>query len=105
MNAQGCGRRALPDCRMRGEFPPTFSDDVSTAELHPVIEEDEWRTAQSQFDTEAELIGLGQWLGEARREVLREFNLQFPVEMCAGSYRIYTGLHVRQNFIPGPGNV
>src|SRR3989449_5857985 len=102
MNAEGCGRRALPDCRMRGEFPPTFSDDVSTAELHPVIEADEWRTAQSQFDTAAELIGLEQWLREVLREVQREFTCNFPVEMDDGSHRIFTGYRVQHNINRGP---
>ena len=42
---------------------------MSATELHPVVEADEWRTAQSQFDTAAEIIKLEPWLREVLREV------------------------------------
>jgi len=35
---------------------------VTAAQLKPVVEADEWRTAQAQFDEAAELIRLEPWL-------------------------------------------
>jgi glutamate dehydrogenase (NAD(P)+) len=75
---------------------------VSTAELHPLVEADEWRTAQSQFDDAAEIIKLEPWLRDVLREVQREFTCNFPVQMDDGSHRIFTGYRVQHNINRGP---
>ena len=63
---------------------------MSTAEVQPIIEADEWRTAQAQFDEAAGIIKLEPWLREVLREVQREFTCHFPVRMDSGHTRIFT---------------
>jgi glutamate dehydrogenase (NAD(P)+) len=75
---------------------------VSATELHPVVEADEWRTAQSQFDTAAEIIKLEPWLREVLREVQREFTCNFPVQMDDHHLRVFTGYRVQHNINRGP---
>jgi glutamate dehydrogenase (NAD(P)+) len=69
-------------------------------EIHE--EDDEWRTAQRQFDEAAELIGLEPELREILREVQREFTCHFPVEMEDGRIEIFTGYRVQHNINRGP---
>jgi glutamate dehydrogenase (NAD(P)+) len=69
----------------------------------PEIEEaDEWRTAQRQFDTAAEIIGLESELRAILREVQREFTCHFPVEMDDGHVEVFTGYRVQHNINRGP---
>src|SRR5260221_11440737 len=75
---------------------------MSAAELKPLVEADEWRTAQSQFDEAAEIIKLEPWLREVLREVQREFTCNFPVKMDSGHLRLFTGYQVRHNINRGP---
>jgi glutamate dehydrogenase (NAD(P)+) len=75
---------------------------MSATQLKPVVEADEWRTAQSQFDTAAEIIKLEPWLREVLREVQREFTCNFPVKMDSGHTRIFTGYRVQHNINRGP---
>jgi glutamate dehydrogenase (NAD(P)+) len=75
---------------------------VSAIQLKPAIEADEWRTAQSQFDTAAEIIKLEPWLREVLREVQREFTCTFPVKMDSGHLRVFTGYRVQHNINRGP---
>jgi len=75
---------------------------MSATELKPAIEADEWRTAQSQFDEAAEIIGLEPWLREVLREVQREFTCNFPVKMDSGHMRMFTGYRVQHNINRGP---
>src|SRR5215510_9951755 len=75
---------------------------MSTAQLKPAVEADEWRTAQAQFDEAAELIRLEPWLREVLREVQREFTCHFPVKMDDGHTRIFTGYRVQHNINRGP---
>jgi len=75
---------------------------MSATELRPVVEADEWRTAQSQFDEAAELIKLEPWLREVLREVQREFTCHFPVKLDSGHTRVFTGYRVQHNMARGP---
>ena len=75
---------------------------MSATELRPVIEADEWRTAQAQFDEAAEIIRLEPWLREVLREVQREFTCHFPVKMDNGHTRVFTGYRVQHNINRGP---
>src|SRR5438132_3569300 len=65
-------------------------------------EESEWRTAQRQFDTAAEIVGLEPELREILREVQREFTCNFPVEMDDGRVEVFTGYRVQHNINRGP---
>jgi glutamate dehydrogenase (NAD(P)+) len=67
-----------------------------------VNEEDEWRTAQRQFDQAAALIGLESHLRDVLREVQREFTCHFPVEMDDGRVEVFTGYRVQHNINRGP---
>lgn len=72
-------------------------------QLAPQVEEaDEWRTAQRQFDTAAEILHLEPQIRRILREVKREFTCHFPVEMDDGSTRIFTGYRVQHNITRGP---
>ena len=75
---------------------------MSAAQLKPIVEADEWRTAQTQFDTAAEIIHLEPWLREVLREVQREFTCNFPVHMDNDSIRMFTGYRVQHNINRGP---
>jgi len=75
---------------------------MSAALLKPIVEADEWRTAQAQFDEAAELIKLEPWLREVLREVQREFTCHFPVKLDNGHTRIFTGYRVQHNINRGP---
>src|SRR3989442_5435060 len=75
---------------------------MSAAQLKPVVEADEWRTAQAQFDEAAELIRLEPWLREVLREVQREFTCNFPVKLDNGHLRMFTGYRVQHNINRGP---
>src|SRR5437588_10788597 len=65
-------------------------------------EESEWRTAQRQFDTAAEIVGLEPELRLVLREVQREFTCTFPVEMDDGRIEVFTGYRVQHNIHRGP---
>ena len=72
-------------------------------QLAPQVEEaDEWRTAQRQFDTAAEILHLEPQIRPILREVKREFTCHFPVEMDDGSIRVFTGYRVQHNMARGP---
>ncbi len=72
-------------------------------QLAPQVEEaDEWRTAQRQFDTAAEILHLEPQIRPILREVQREFTCHFPVEMDDGSTRVFTGYRVQHNIVRGP---
>jgi glutamate dehydrogenase (NAD(P)+) len=88
--------------RSGGGISAIISPDVSAAQLKPVVEADEWRTAQSQFDEAAEIIKLEPWLREVLREVQREFTCSFPVKMDSGHTRMFTGYRVQHNINRGP---
>ncbi|HKC20771.1 MAG TPA: Glu/Leu/Phe/Val dehydrogenase dimerization domain-containing protein, partial [Candidatus Dormibacteraeota bacterium] len=75
---------------------------MSALNTQPVVEADEWRTAQAQFDEAAELIKLEPWLREVLREVQREFTCHFPVKLDSGHTRIFTGYRVQHNINRGP---
>lgn len=66
------------------------------------VEDDEWRTAQSQFDAAAEILGLDPGTREILRDVQREFTCTFPVEKDDGSVEIFTGYRVQHNITRGP---
>jgi glutamate dehydrogenase (NAD(P)+) len=66
------------------------------------VEADEWRTAQSQFDAAAELLGLESELRAILREVQREFTCHFPVQLDSGRTRMFTGYRVQHNINRGP---
>jgi glutamate dehydrogenase (NAD(P)+) len=73
------------------------------AVAEPEIEEaNEWRTAQRQFDTAAEIISLEPELRAILREVQREFTCHFPVEMDNGHVEVFTGYRVQHNINRGP---
>jgi glutamate dehydrogenase (NAD(P)+) len=65
-------------------------------------EADEWRTAQSQFDQAAELIGLEPELRLVLRDVQREFTCTFPVRMDDERIEVFTGYRVQHNIHRGP---
>jgi glutamate dehydrogenase (NAD(P)+) len=67
-----------------------------------IEEEDEWRTAQRQFDEAAELVELEPELRQILREVQREFTCHFPVEMDDGRIEVFTGYRVQHNINRGP---
>jgi glutamate dehydrogenase (NAD(P)+) len=67
-----------------------------------IVEADEWRTAQWQFDQAAQILELEPELREVLREVQREFTCHFPVEMDEGSVRMFTGYRVQHNIHRGP---
>jgi glutamate dehydrogenase (NAD(P)+) len=75
---------------------------VSTAPPKEIVEADEWRTAQWQFDQAAEILELESELRQVLREVQREFTCHFPVQMDDGSTRIFTGYRVQHNIHRGP---
>src|SRR3984893_15646199 len=75
---------------------------MSAAQLKPVVEADEWRTAQSQFDQAAESVKLEALRGDVLREVERESTCNFPVKMDDGHLRIFTGYRVQHNINRGP---
>ena len=57
-----------------GSPPSIQSRGMSNTGVKEAVEADEWRTAQSQFDTAAEIIKLEPWLREVLREVQRELD-------------------------------
>jgi glutamate dehydrogenase (NAD(P)+) len=65
-------------------------------------EASEWRTAQSQFDQAAAIIGLEPELRAVLREVQREFSCHFPIEMDDGRVEVFTGYRVQHNIHRGP---
>ena len=73
-----------------------------TATVEIQEEANEWRTAQRQFDTAAEICGLEPHLREILREVQREFTCHFPVEMDDGRVEVFTGYRVQHNINRGP---
>jgi glutamate dehydrogenase (NAD(P)+) len=73
---------------------------AAAVEVHE--EDDEWRTAQRQFDQAAELIGLEPELRQILREVQREFTCHFPVAMEDGRIEVFTGYRVQHNINRGP---
>jgi len=73
-----------------------------TATVEIQEEANEWRTAQRQFDTAAEICGLEPQLRNILREVQREFTCHFPVEMDDGRVEIFTGYRVQHNINRGP---
>jgi glutamate dehydrogenase (NAD(P)+) len=76
---------------------------LATETAQQAVEEaNEWRTAQRQFDTAAEIIGLEPELREILREVQREFTCHFPVQLDNGEVEVYTGYRVQHNIHRGP---
>src|ERR1700687_1638459 len=75
---------------------------MSAAELKPLVEADEWRTAQSQFDEAAEIIKLEPWLREVLREVQRGFTCNFPVKMDDQPLRMVARCRMEPNITDGP---
>jgi glutamate dehydrogenase (NAD(P)+) len=75
---------------------------MAVQKVREVVEADEWRTAQSQFDEAAEICKLEPELRQVLREVQREFTCHFPVRMDNGSVRIFTGYRVQHNINRGP---
>ena len=75
---------------------------TDTVRLAAAAEENEWRTAQAQFDVAAERIGLEPWLREILRDVQREFTCTFPVKMDDRSVRTFIGYRVQHNINRGP---
>src|SRR5437588_7665378 len=73
-----------------------------SAETRTVVEADEWRTAQAQFDEAAEIIDLEPELREVLRDVQREFTCHFPVQLDDGSVQIFTGYRVQHNISRRP---
>src|SRR5437879_12384217 len=69
----------------------------------PDLEEaNEWRTAQSQFDQAAEIIGLEPELRAVLREVQREFSCHFPIEMDDRRGEAFTVHRGQHNHHHGP---
>jgi glutamate dehydrogenase (NAD(P)+) len=82
---------------------PEVAVAASEADAQRAVEEaSEWRTAQSQFDAAAEIIGLEPELREILREVQREFTCHFPVQLDNGEVEVYTGYRVQHNIHRGP---
>lgn len=61
-----------------------------------------YTTAQTQFDTVADLIGLEQPTRELLRQPSREFHFTIPVKMDDGSVKIFNGYRVQHNDARGP---
>ena len=59
-------------------------------------------TAQTQFDTVADLIGLDQATRELLRQPSREFHFTIPVKMDDGSVKVFNGYRVQHNDARGP---
>ena len=61
-----------------------------------------YTTAQTQFDTVADLIGLDQATRELLRQPSREFHFTIPVKMDDGSVKVFNGYRVQHNDARGP---
>ena len=75
---------------------------MTTAPPTEIVEADEWRTAQWQFDQAAKILDLEPELRQVLREVQREFTCHFPVRRDDGSVQIFTGYRVQHNIHRGP---
>jgi glutamate dehydrogenase len=60
-------------------------------------------TAQAQFDSFADRLGLDQSMRELLRQPLREFHFSIPVRMDYGEVRIFRAYRVQHNDARGPG--
>src|SRR5712692_3963516 len=92
----------LSRVRLVGSPHMTTATEQRPAPQPPSEEAEEWRTAQSQFDQAAGIIGLEPWLREVLRDVQREFTCTFPVQMDDGAVRMFTGYRVQHNINRGP---
>ncbi len=61
-----------------------------------------FETAQAQFDSAAEILGLDQATRDLLREPLREFHFSIPVRMDDGSFKVFKGFRVQHNDALGP---
>ena len=64
--------------------------------------ESAYSTAQQQFDTAAEVLGLPDNVRQLLREVKRELVVHFPVHMDDASIELFTGYRVQHNIGRGP---
>ncbi len=62
-----------------------------------------FETAQYQFDTVAELLGLDSTTRDLLRDPLREYHFSIPVLMDDGKIKIFKGFRVLHNDARGPG--
>lgn len=61
-----------------------------------------YHTAQKQFDSVAEKIGLDQDMREFLRQPMKEFHFTIPVKMDDGSTKIFKGYRIQHNDALGP---
>lgn len=61
-----------------------------------------YATAQKQFDSVAEMIGLEPAVRELLRQPMREYHFTIPVRMDNGEVRIFKGYRVQHNDARGP---
>src|SRR5690606_32858164 len=61
-----------------------------------------YHTAQKQFDSVAEKIGLDQDIREFLRQPMKEFHFTIPVKMDDGSTKIFKGYRIQHNDALGP---
>lgn len=64
---------------------------------------DPFKIAQRQFDSAAEIMGLGAGVGGILREPMQTVEANFPVRMSNGSTRTFNGFRVLYNNARGPG--
>ena len=69
---------------------------MSTGNYNP------YHTAQKQFDSVAEKIGLEPAIREFLRQPMKEFHFTIPVKMDDGSTKIFNGYRVQHNDALGP---
>jgi len=61
-----------------------------------------YKTAQEQFDSVADIIGLDQPIRDLLRQPMREFHFTIPVKMDDGTTRIFNGYRIQHNDARGP---
>lgn len=59
-------------------------------------------TAQTQFDTVADIIDLEQSVRELLRQPIREFHFAIPVKMDDGTTKVFNGYRIQHNDARGP---
>lgn len=69
---------------------------MSSEEYNPYV------TAQAQFDSVAELIGLDEASQELLRQPMREYHFLIPVKMDSGTTQVFKGYRVQHNDARGP---
>ncbi|MCB0288946.1 MAG: Glu/Leu/Phe/Val dehydrogenase [Calditrichaeota bacterium] len=62
-----------------------------------------FQTAQAQFDSVANILGLEQAPRDLLRNPMREYHFNIPVRMDDGSYKVFRGFRVQHNDARGPG--